>query len=169
MKYLLIVLAILMLGCGTDTEIVEEPTPIEEALTPVKEEPLPIVEEPSPIPEDHGGPIVPRILGSNVLLEDQREVGAFDPVPLNRDGIFFDFANHLIQFEIDLSLDEKSLDWIARAIPPEEGIGFSIKLAPPAVGPFLEHDKEYRIEVFAVSETGDHLEQLITFRTIRKP
>ena len=155
MKHLLFVLAILMLGCGTDTEIVDEPTP-------VAEEPLPI-----PVaPDDH---IPPIIIGGNVLLEDQAEVGTFDPVPLNQDGIFFDFKEHVIQFKIDLSLDGKSLGWIAHAIPPVEGIGFSLKLTPPAAGPFLEHDKEYRIEVFAVAETGVHLEQAIRFRTTPKP
>ena len=142
MKHLLFVLAILMLGCGTDTEIVKEPPPVAEEPTPVKEEPLPVAEEPLPIPVAPDDHIPPIIIGGNVLLEDQAEVGTFDPVPLNQDGIFFDFKEHVIQFKIDLSLDGKSLGWIARAIPPVEGIGFSLKLTPPAAGPFLEHDKE---------------------------
>lgn len=169
MKHLLFVLAILMLGCGTDTEVIEEPPPVAEKPGPVTEEPLPVMEEPPPIPEDHGEPLPPHIIGSNIFPENQDEVGTFDPVPLNQDGIFFDFENHVIQFEIDLSLDGKSLGWLDRAIPPEEGIGFSVKLTPPDAGPFLEHDKEYLIDVFAVDRTGEPLGQEIRFRTIPNP
>ena len=41
MKNLLIVIAILMLGCGTDTEVVDEPPRVAEEPTPVTEELLP--------------------------------------------------------------------------------------------------------------------------------
>ena len=169
MKHLLIVLAILMLGCGTDTEIVDEPTPIKDEPTPVKEEPLPVVEEPPPIPEDHGEPIPPIIVGSNVLPEKGLEVGTFDPVPLNQDGIFFHFQQHVAEFKFDLLLDGKSLGWIARAIPPEKGIGFSIKMIRPADGPFLKHDREYLINLFAFDKRGEHAEAEIRFRTTPKP
>ena len=45
MKNLLIVIAILMLGCGTDTEIVKEPPP-------AAEEPTPCLLYTSPSPRD---------------------------------------------------------------------------------------------------------------------
>lgn len=167
MKYLVIVLAILMLGCGTDTEIVEEPTPIEEELTPVKEEPLPVVEEPPPIPEDHGEPIPPQIIESNVFLGN--EGVAFDPVPLNQDGIFFDFDKDLNRFEVDLSLNGKSMGWLAHARPPVRGMGFSIKLIPPADGPFLEYDKEYFIKLIAEDKNAEQLAMRIRIQTICKP
>ena len=169
MKYLLIVLAILMLGCGTDTEVIEEPPPIAEEPEPVTEAPAPVAEEPPPIVEHPDDLIVPNIIASNVFPENRLEVGTFDPVPLNQDGIFFDFDQHVIQFEVDLSLDGKSLGWLARAMPPEEGINFSVKLTPPAAGPFLEHDKEHLINVIAVARTGVELQTEIRFRTIPKP
>ena len=169
MKNLLIVIAILMLGCGTDTEIVDEPTPIEEELPLVKEEPLPVVEEPPPIPEDHGEPWTPEIIGSNLSLENWLEAGTFDPVTLNQDGIFFDFDTDLTLFKADLSHDGKPMGWLTRSIPPAKGIAFSIKMIRPADGSFLEHDKEYRIDVFVLAKNGEHLELEIRFRTTSKP
>ena len=168
MKHLLLIFAILMLGCGTDTEIVEQPTPIKEELTPVKEEPLPVVEESPPTQVNSSGPLPPQIIDSNLCLGNEGVV--FDPAPLNQDGIFFDFNEDLHLFEIDLSLNGKSLGWLAHAIPPARGIGFfSIEMIPPADGPFLEHDKEYIIDVFAAAKNGEHLVERIWLRTIPKP
>ena len=69
MKILLLILAILMLGCGTDTEVVEEP--FAEKLSPVAEDPLSTVE----VNREDRSP--PHIVRSDVLPE---EPGA-DPCP----------------------------------------------------------------------------------------
>lgn len=65
MKNLLIVLAILILGCGTDTEVVEETALVAEEHTPITEEPTSVTEESLPIVEDNlGNPDPPHIVRS---------------------------------------------------------------------------------------------------------
>ena len=161
MKYLLIVLAILMLGCGTDTEVVEEPPPVaEDADTKVF-----VVHEIGPTPEgDRAGPDPPRIIKSNVY--PNHEKAAYNPDQLNQDGIFFDFNEDLHRFVIDLSLNGESLGWIINAIRPGNDIGFSITLNPPANGPFLERGKEYLINLNVGDTRGGALELEIQLRTI---
>ena len=162
MKYLLVLLAILMLGCGTDTEITDEPPP-------VVEEPEPntrvfVVYEIGPtVPADPGDPGPPRIIKSNVYPNP--EGFAFNPFPLNRDGIFFDFNEDLNRFVIDLSLDGESLGWVTNATPPANNIGISITLNSLANGPFLKHNKEYLIDLLVEDKTGDELELEIPLRT----
>lgn len=163
MKHLLLVLAILMLACGTDTEVVEEPLPIVDE--PASDQRVFVVYEIGPTPKgDRGDPDPPRILKSNVYPNP--EGFAFNPFPLNRDGIFFDFNEHLNRFVIDLSLDGESLGWIINAIRPGNDIGFSITLTPPLAGPHLERGKEYLVDLLAGDKTGDVLELEIRFRTI---
>ena len=135
MKHFLLVLAILMLGCGTDPQVVEEPASvIEETLSNVKDEP-----DRSP----------PHIQSSNVGPEE----GPFDPVPLNQDGIFFEFDEDLGLFKADLSHDGKSLGWFPRVALTGDDIGTCIRLTPPAGGPFLEYDKEYHIDILFEDNT----------------
>lgn len=171
MKNLLLVLAILMLGCGTDTEVIEEPTPLAEEPAPVKEETLPVAEapvfkEPSPVVEDNpGDPDPPLIIRSNVGPEQVPR----DPVPLNQDGIFFEFDEDLALFEADLLLDEKSLGWFPRDALRGDDIGAFVKLTPPADGPFLEYEKEYVIDLLAADNRGNLTIAELTFRTIPKP
>ena len=161
MKYLLIVLAILMLGCGTDTAVVEEPPPVaEDTDTKVF-----VVHEIGPTPEGARDDLdPPRIIKSNVYPNDERD--AYNPDQLNKDGIFFDFNEDLHRFVIDLSLDGESLGWIINAIRPGNDIGFSITLNPPANGPFLERAKEYLINLNVGDTRGGALEIEIPLRTI---
>ena len=161
MKYLLIVLAILMLGCGTDTAVVEEPTPVaEEPDTKVF-----VVHEVGPTPEGDRRDIDPlQITRSNVYPNPER--AAYNPDQLNKDGIFFDFNEDLHRFAIDLSLNGESLGWIINAIRPGNDIGFSITLNPPVNGPFLERAKEYLINLQVGDTRGEALELEIQLRTI---
>ena len=163
MKNLLLVLAILMLGCGTDTEIVEEPLPVAEEPAPVTR--VFVVHEIGPnVERDPGDRDPPQIIDSNVY--PNHETVAFNPVQLNADGIFFDFNEDLHRFAIDLSLDGESLGWHINAIRPGNDIGFSITLTPPANGPFLERGKAYLIDLLAGDKTGDVLELEIPLRTV---
>ena len=163
MKNLLLVLAILMLGCGTDAEVVEEPPPIAEAPEPTEK--VFVVHEIGPNVEvDRGDPDPPRIIKSNVYPNHERF--AFNPDRLNEEGIFFDFNEDLHRFVVDLSLDGESLGWITSAIRLDNNIGISITLAPPPNGPFLERDKEYLIDLVVGDKTGDALELELSLRTI---
>ena len=155
MKNLLMLLAILMLGCSTDTEVVEETPP-----TPEQPEPdtrVFIVYEIGPTaPVDRGDPDPPRIIKSNVYPNPEGFV--FVPFPLNRDGIFFDFNEDLNRVVIDLSMDGESLGWVTNTIRRPNTIGISITLTPPPNGPFLKHNKEYLIDLLVEDNTGDELE-----------
>ena len=162
MKHLLLVLAILMLACGTDTEVVEEPLPVVDE--PASDQRVFVVYEIGPTPKgDRGDPDPPRIIKSNVYPNP--EGFAFNPFPLNRNGIFFDFNEDLNRFVIDLSLNGKSLGWVTNATPPANNIGISITLNSPTNGPFLKHNKEYLIDLLVEDKTGDELELEIPLRT----
>ena len=160
MKYLLMVLAILMLACGTDTEVVEEtPTATEEPEPRVS-----VVYEIGPNTQgDRGDSDPPRIIRSNVYPKHERV--AISPALLNENGIFFDFNEDLHRFVIDLSLDGESLGWITTATRHGDNRAFSVTLTPPANGPFLEGGNEYLVSVLAGDKTGDVLELEIRFRT----
>ena len=113
---------------------------------------------------NRGDPEPPQIIKSNVYPND--EGFAYNPAQLNAEGIFFDFNEDLHRFVIDLSLDGESLGWLTNAIHPGNDIGFSVKLTPPASGPFLERGKAYLIDLVAGDKAGDVLELEIQLRTI---
>ena len=164
MKHLLIVLAVLTLGCGTDTEIGEEPPLVVDE--PASDTRVFVVHEIGPTPKgDHGDPDPPRLIKSNVYPIHERH--ALSPDRLNKDGIFFDFSEDLHRFVVDLSLDGESLGWIATGIRPGNNAEFSITLTPPANGPFLERGQQYVVDLLAGDNTGDVLEMEIRFRTAR--
>ena len=171
MKHLLIVLAILTLGCGTNTEVVEEPPPVSEEPTPVTEETSPAAEEPPPTVEDNGeDPSPPHIVRSDVL---PKEPGAdpvpLNPVPLNQDGIFFEFDEDLGLFKADLLLDGKSLKWSPRVALTGDDIGSCARMKRTAESTPLEYDKEYHIDLhFEDNERLGH-DITIKFRTIPRP
>ncbi len=163
MKHLILVLAVLMLGCGTDTEVVDEPPLVGDA--PESDTRVFVVHEIGPTARgDRGDPDPPRIIKSNIYPSHERV--SFNSTRLNKEGIFFDFNENLHQFVIDLSLDGESLGWIISAIRPGNDIGFSITLTPPLAGPHLERGKEYLVDLLAGDKTGDVLELDIRFRTI---
>lgn len=162
MKYLLIVLAILMLGCGTDTEIVEEPPPVAEELLP---ELPPLVQDPAVPVGGHGGGDPPHIVSTDVDPANS----PFDLVPLNENGIFFEFDEDLGLFKADLSHDGKSLGWLPRDELTGDEIGSSITITPAAEGPFLEYHKEYHLDIHFEDNTKAGFKMVIKFQTIRKP
>ena len=153
MKNLLPVFAILILGCGTDTEVVEEP----ESDTKVF-----VLHEIDPTAKGDLDP--PSIVKSNIYPSHERV--SFNSDRINREGIFFDFNEDLHEFVIDLSLDGESLGWIATAIRAGNDSGFSITLNPPVDGPFLERRKKYLIDLLAGDRAGNVLELEIWFWTI---
>ena len=161
MKNLVLVLAILLLACGTDTEVIEEtPSDAEESDTKVF-----VVQEIGPnTPGERGDPGPPRIIKSNIYPQNERV--SFNSARLNKEGIVFDFNEDLHRFVIDLSFDGESLGWIPTAIRSANDSGVSITLTPPANGPFLEPGQEYLIDLLVGDKTGDVLELEIRFWTI---
>ena len=156
MKRLILVLAILMLGCGTDTEVAEKPDPDTKVF---------VVHDIDPTASgDRADSDPPRIVKSNVYPQNERV--SFNSDRLNREGIFFDFNEDLHQFVADLSLDGESLRWITSAIRTGDNTGFSVTLSPPVNGPFLERRKQYLINLVAGDKTGNLLELEIEFWTI---
>ena len=163
MKRLILVLAILMLGCDTDTEVADEPPLVGD--DPASDTRVFVVHEIGRTTKDnHGDSDPPRIIKSNVYPSHERV--SFNSARLNKEGIFFNFNEDLHQFVVDLSLDGEPLGWITTAIRPGNDIGFSIALAPPVDGPFLERRKEYLIDLLAGDKTGNVLELEIWFWTI---
>ena len=161
MKNLLLVLAILTLGCGADTEVAEETPPAtEESDTKVF-----VVQEIGPTAEgDRGDPDPPQIIKSNIYPQNERV--SFNSARLNKEGIVFDFNEDLHRFVIDLSFEGESLGWITTPIRSVNDIGVSLTLTPPANGPFLEPGQEYLIDLLVGDKTGDVLELEIRFWTI---
>ena len=177
MKNLLIVIAILMLGCGTDTEVVEsriiptsyepprvaeEPTVTEELLPELPPE---LVQDPAVPVGGHGAGDPPHIVSTDVDPANS----PFDPVPLNENGIFFQFDEDLGLFKVDLSHDGKSLGWLPRAELTGDEIGSSVKITPAAGGPFLEYHKEYHLDIHFEDNAQAGFKMVIKFQTIRKP
>lgn len=161
MKNLLFVLVILMLACGTDTEVVEETPPATEAA----DTKVFVVQEIGPnTPGDRGDLGPPRIIKSNIYPQNERVT--FNSARLNEEGIVFNFNEDLHRFVIDLSFEGESLGWIPTAIRSANDVGVSITLTPPANGPFLEPGQEYLIDLLVGDKTGDVLELEIRFWTV---
>ena len=163
MKHLILVLAILTLGCGTDTEVVDKPSPVGD--DPASDTREFVVHEIDPATKgDRGDPDPPRIIKSNIYPSHERV--SFNSDRLNKQGIFFDFNEDLQEFAIDLSLDGESLGWLTTAIRSGNDLGFSILISPPVDGPFLERRKQYLIDLLAADKAGNVLELEILFWTI---
>ena len=99
----LLMLAILILGCETETPVTE---------TPVVEEPEPVIEEPPPVvmEDEHAMPedSVPPSIVEGSVRDGAVNV---DPEPLNRDGMTFKFTENLRFYAADILREEKSLGW----------------------------------------------------------
>lgn len=104
-KLALLMLAILILGCGTETPVVEEPVVEEPPPIVMEDEPPPVVmEDEHAMPEDT---VPPEIVEGSV------RDGAVnvDPEPLNRDGMTFKFTENLRFYAADILREEKSFSW----------------------------------------------------------
>ncbi len=153
----LLMFAILILGCGTETPVVED-TVVEE---PVVEEPEPIIEEPPPVVMEDEPIIPPRIVEGSVSNGDVD----VDPEPLNRDGIVFRFTEPLNMFMVDLLLEGESLQWLPRDVTEKENIGNLAKIWRGPGSQLLEYDTEYNIEIYAQGHACNGAETGIRFRT----
>lgn len=159
-KLALLMLAILILGCGTETPVVEEP---------VVEEPEPVIEEPPPIvmedehamTEEDAAPL--KIVDGSVLDGDVN----VDPEPLNRDGMVFEFTENLRFYAADILLGEKSLGWFPLDVVEDKfKPGKFASIEPMAHSQLLEHNTEYTIEMYVQEDrvcNGTRIE--IRFRT----
>ena len=147
-KLSLLMFAILILGCGTETTVVEEPEP-------VIEEPEPVVMEEEPIAP-------PQIVGGNVLDGD---VDA-DSELLNRDGITLQFTEPLNMYTAEIWRESAELlDWSPRDVVDHWEIGNQAHLMPTADSPLLEYDTEYTIVIYAQGFACNGTRTRIVFRT----
>lgn len=130
--------AILILGCGTQTPVVEEPEPVVEEPKPVIEETLPVV-----IVDE---PIVPLQIAAGTVLDGDVDV---DPEPLNQSGIVLKFTEDLDFYVADILLGAKSLGWFPLDVIDVRNITNCIHLTPMTGSELLKHNAEYTIEIYA--------------------
>ena len=153
-KMFVLIVAILILGCDTETPVVEEP--------------LPIIEAPSPVAAsgEHFRVDIaePGIVWSTI---DLGEVGV-DPNLLV--GIEFAFDVNLKLYKIDLRLDGgQSLGWLPRGVVDDKDIGQRIWLIPAPDSPMLEFDTAYVIELYVQDLECWSMKEQWPFRTKPKP
>ena len=153
-KMFVLIVAILILGCDTETPVVEQP--------------LPIIEAPSPVAAsgEHFRVDIaePGIVWSTI---DLGEVGV-DPNLLV--GIEFAFDVNLKLYKIDLRLDGgQSLGWLPRGVVDDKDIGQRIWLIPAPDSPMLEFDTAYVIELYVQDLECWSMKEQWPFRTKPKP
>ena len=155
-KLALLMLAILILGCDTETPVVEEPA-VEE---PVVEEPPPVVmEDEHAMPEDTAPS---KIVAGSVHDGDVN----VDPEPLNRDGMVFEFTDNLRFYAADILLGEKSLGWFPLDVVEDKfKPGKFASIEPMAHSQLLEHNTEYVIEMYVQDRVCNGTRIRIKFRT----
>ena len=147
-KLSLLMFVILILGCGNETMVVEEPEP-------TIEEPPPVVVEEEPI-------ATPQIVGGNVLDGD---VDA-DPDVLNHDGIIIEFAEPLRMYTARIAeAGTASLHWSPSDVVDDWHIGNQVHLMPTADSPLLEYDTKYWVRMYAQGSACTGAETVIAFRT----
>ena len=153
----LLMFAILVLGCGTETPVVEEPEPVIEEPPPV------VMEDEHAMPEDA---VPPKIVAGSVHDGDIN----VDPEPLNRDGIVFKFTENLGFYAADILLGEKSLGWfpldvVTGRFKPEGVVGQFASIEPIAGSQLLEYNTEYVIEMYVQDRVCNGTRIRIKFRT----
>ena len=130
-KPALLMFAILILGCGTETPVVEEPEP-------VIEEPSPVVMEDEPI----GHPLVAK----GTVKHGEMNV---DPEPLNSTGFHFEFTEPFYRYWVQLW--EKDGEYLAGWDSPTAGIWDRrnfLRIWHPVDYNLLEFDTVYEIDIF---------------------
>ena len=153
----LLMLAILILGCGTETTVVEEP--VVEDPEPVIEEPPPVVmEDAHAMPEDA---VPPEIVEGSVHDGDINVA----PEPLNRDGIVFKFTENLRFYAADILRDEKSLGWHPLDVVDDKDICNLVRIWPKASSQLLEHNTEYTVEMYVQDRVCNGTRIEIKFQT----
>ena len=146
-KLSLLMFAILILGCGNETPVIEEPPPDVVLGEPV------IPEIPSP-----------RIIDGTVKHGDFN----VDPEPLNRNGFIFDFAEKLAMYAAEIQDNHGApLSW-----SPLDVVDFPdwihpnrVKITPIPTSQLLEYDTQYAIVIYAQDFDCNSTERVIQFRT----
>ena len=158
-KLSLLMFAILILGCGTETPVVEEPM----LETRTKEPPL----DPSPVVvsgEHLRLDIQPPQLVGGSVRDGENNV---DPERLNAAGISFAFDETLKLHKIDLLHDEKPLPWQGAGRLSERATKI-VKLLVIA-GEELQFDTEYVIKIYVQDSVCASSRFEIRFRTMPEP
>ena len=151
-KLALLMFAILILGCGTETPMVEEP---------VVEEPEPVIEEPPPVVMVDE-PIAPLQIEAGTVLGGDVDV---DPEPLNQSGIVFKFTEDLDFYAADILLGEKSLGWFPLDVIDVRNITNCVNMMPMADSQLLEHNTEYTVEIYVQDLACNGSRIKVKFRT----
>ncbi len=144
----LLMFAILVLGCGTETPVVEEPEPVIEELPPVVME---------------AGPIGHPLVAKGTVKHGEMNV---DPESLNRDGFRFIFKNPFYRYWAQVR--KKDGEHLASFDARHAGIWNETEVLfiwrPVDYDP-LEYDTEYEIVIVAQNYDCDYTDIVIQFRT----
>ena len=151
-KIALLIFAILILGCGTETPIVEEPPAVVEAPSSV------VASGSFPRFSDDEPQIV---LGTVFGGEDN-----VDPVPINAAGFRFDFDEDLRLHKIAILLDGEPLIWNPIGITHD--VTDVVRLEATG-GQDLQFDTEYVIKIYVQDLACNSSRFEIRFRTKPQP
>ncbi len=149
-KLALLMFATLILGCGTETPVVEEPEPITETH-------MPTVASGEHLRID----IDLQIIFQSVW-DGQDDV---DPELANR-GLRFDFDEDLKMHKVDFLREGEPLHWAGTGL--WDHVTPTVTLSPVA-GQELEFDTEYLIKMYVQDLACHSLRFEIRFRTKPKP
>ena len=145
-KLSLLMIAILILGCGTEKPVVEEPEPATEAP------PLVVME---PEPSHH--PLIVK----GTVKHGQINV---DPELLNREGLEFEFTQDFSDYQVDrvelLEKDNSNLPW--ELIFTGWNAAF---IFPLSEGRLFKYDTEYKLMMFLQDSDCEFVQIVIQFRT----
>ena len=150
-KLSLLMFAILILGCGTETSVVEESEPIIEEQTPTVAS------------SEHLRVDIDLQIIFQSVWEGQDDV---DPEQINAFGILFEFDEDLKMRKVDFLCEGKPLHWT--------GTGLSDHVTPavvltPIADEELEFDTEYVIKMYVQDLACHSFRFEIPFRTKPKP
>ena len=155
-KLSILIFAILILGCETETPIVEEP--------------LSIIEVPSPVEasgEYYRVDVEEPHLDAAEIVDGANDI---DPEPLNQAGIHFWANEDLKLYKIDLRRhDGESLGWLPRGVVDDKDIGRLIRIMPAADSSLLEFDTAYVIGLYFQDFGCWSFNLQLQFRTKPKP
>ena len=146
-KLSLLMFAILILGCDTETSVVEEP---------VVEEPPPIVMKDEPLPQ-------PEMIAEGTVKHGEVNV---DPKPLNLSGFRFVFKEPVYDHWVSVydKKRDKHLNWNSpHAYWCEETKVVLIEHL--GSGDVFKHNTDYEITIYARNFDCDIVETVIQFRT----